>query len=228
MTVTLGFSKATFAFLRGLAENNEKAWFEAHRGEYESEVREPFVEALEAAAEATAGGPWELHGGRETMFRINRDVRFAKDKSPYKTAVGGLLTPSGDKRENAGVAYLHLADGGGFVACGYHQLSPSRLAPIRDQIIERADEFTRVLAGLTERGRALSDDDTLRAMPRGYSQYADHEHSEHLRRRSFMVLQNMAQKDWISGDVVDKTRALVADSAALVAFVARADRTGAA
>jgi len=222
MTATLGFSKDTFAFLRGLAENNEKVWFEAHRDEYESQVREPFVGALEAAAEATAGGPWELHGGRETMFRINRDVRFSKDKSPYKTAVGGLLTPTGDKRENAGVAYLHLADGGGFVACGYHQLSPSRLAPIRDQIIERADEFTHVLAGLTERGRALSDDDSLRAMPRGYSAYVDHEHANHLRRRSFMLLQNVSQKDWVNGDIIDTVRCLVADSADLVAFVAEA------
>lgn len=228
MTATLGFSKATFTFLRGLAENNEKAWFDAHRDEYERHVRDPFIEALEAAADATAGGPLELHGGRATMFRINRDVRFSTDKSPYKTAAGGLLTPTGNKRENAGVAYLHLADGGGFLACGYHQLSPTRLAPIRDQIIERADDFTAVLDELADRRRTLSDDDVLRAMPRGYSQYADHQHSEHLRRRSFMVLQNVTQKDWITGDVVDKTRALVADSAGLVAFIARADRAGAA
>jgi uncharacterized protein (TIGR02453 family) len=222
MTETLGFSKATFTFLRGLAENNEKAWFDSHRDDYECHVREPFVEALEVCADATVGGPWELHGGRQTMFRINRDVRFAKDKSPYKTSVGGLLTPTGDKRENAGVAYLHLADGGGFVACGYHQLAPARLAPIRDQIIERSDEFTAVLARLAARGRALSDDDSLRTMPRGYSEYADHEHAEHLRLRSFMLSQNVTQKDWISGDVADKVVALVADSAELVAFVARA------
>lgn len=224
MSETLGFSKATFTFLRGLAENNEKAWFEAHRDEYESQVREPFVEALEACADATVGGPWELHGGRETMFRINRDVRFAKDKSPYKTSVGGLLTPTGDKHENAGVAYLHLADGGGFLACGYHQLTPARLAPIRDQIIERADEFSAVLDGLADRRRALSDGDSLRSMPRGYSEYADHEHAEHLRRRSFMVSQNVTQKDWVTGDVVGQIAALVADSAELVAFLRAADR----
>ncbi|MCB0949004.1 MAG: DUF2461 domain-containing protein [Mycobacterium sp.] len=224
MTATLGFSTATFTFLRGLAENNDKAWFDARRDDYERHVRGPFVEALEAAADATVGGPWELHGGRETMFRINRDVRFSKDKSPYKTAVGGLLTPTGDKRDNAGVAYLHLADGGGFLACGHHQLSPARLAPVRDQIIERAAEFTAVVDGLADRHRALSDDDSLRAMPRGYSEYAGHEHAEHLRRRSFMVMQNVTQKDWISGDVVAKAAALIADSAELVAFVARADR----
>ena len=219
----LGFSESTFTFLRGLTEHNEKTWFDAHRDEYERHVREPFIETLEAAADATVGGPWELHGGRETMFRINRDVRFTKDKSPYKTSVGGLLTPGGDKRENAGVAYLHLAAGGGFIACGYHQLSPARLAPIRDRIIERADEFTAVLKGLTGRRRALSGDDALRAMPRGYSEYAGHEHAEYLRLRSFMVMQNVAQKDWLTGAVVDQTAALVADSAELVAFVARAE-----
>jgi len=79
-----------------------------------------------------------------------------------------------------------------------------------------------VLARLAARGRALSDDDSLRTMPRGYSEYADHEHAEHLRLRSFMLSQNVTQKDWISGDVADKVVALVADSAELVAFVARA------
>jgi uncharacterized protein (TIGR02453 family) len=224
MTATLGFSRATFSFLRDLAAHNDKVWFEAHRREYEQHVRQPFIEALEASADATAGGPWELHGGRETMFRINRDVRFAKDKSPYKTAAGGLLTPTGNKRENSGVAYLHLAAGGGFLACGYYQLTPTRLTHIRDQIIDDADEFTAVLDGLAEHRRTLSDDNVLRAMPRGYSGHADHEHAEHLRRRSFMVSQNLTQKDWLTGDVVDKVAALVADCADLLAFITRATR----
>lgn len=223
MTEKLGFSKATFSFLRGLAANNEKSWFDAHRDEYERHVREPFIGTLEAAAEATVGGPLELHGGRQTMFRINRDVRFSRDKSPYKTAVGGLLTPTGDKRENAGVAYLHLAVGGGFLACGFHQLSPAQLAPIRDRIVKRAAEFTAVLAGLADRDRLLSDDDSLRAMPRGYSDYADHEHAHYLRCKSFMLMQNLSQKDWLTGGVVDQTAVLVSDSAELIAFVACAE-----
>ncbi|MGH3638368.1 MAG: DUF2461 domain-containing protein [Mycobacterium sp.] len=223
MSETLGFSRATFSFLRGLKENNEKAWFDAHRDDYERDVREPFAAALEAAADATVGGPWELHGGRETMFRINRDVRFAKDKSPYKTNVGGLLTPNGAKGESSGVAYLHLEDGGGFVACGYYQLTPTRLVGIRDRIIEDADEFDAVLDGLADRGRTLSEEDSLRTMPRGYSEYAGHRHAKHLRRRSFMVSQNLTQKDWLTGDLVDKAAALVADGADLVAFVKKAD-----
>jgi uncharacterized protein (TIGR02453 family) len=224
MTETLGFSRDTFSFLRGLKENNEKAWFDAHRDDYARDVREPFAAALEAAADATVGGPWELHGGRETMFRINRDVRFAKDKSPYKTNVGGLLTPTGAKGESSGVAYLHLEDGGGFVACGYYQLTPTRLLGVRDRIIEDADEFDAVLDGLAERGRTLSEEDSLRAMPRGYSEYAGHRHAKHLRRRSFMVSQKLTQKDWLTGDLVDKAAAVVADGADLVAFIHRADQ----
>ena len=220
----LGFSRASFSFLRGLADNNNKVWFDAHRAEYEQHVREPFVEALEAAADATAGGPWELHGGRETMFRINRDVRFAKDKSPYKTSAGGLLTPSGDKRSNAGVAYLHLDSSGGFIACGYHQLSPTDLAPVRDRILQDADVFSVVLDGLATCGRKLSDDDSLRAMPRGYTQHADHRHAQHLRRRSFIVTENLTQKDWQSGAVIDKVAALSSDCAPLIAFVNASSR----
>ena len=223
MTETLGFSRATFSFLRGLAEHNEKAWFDAHRDDYERHVREPFAAALEAAADATVGGPWELHGGRETMFRINRDVRFAKDKSPYKTNVGGLLTPDGGKGDGAGVGYLHLQDGGGFVACGYYQLTPTRLLGIRERILEDADEFDGILAGLAERGRSLSDEDMLRAMPRGFAEHADHRHARQLRRRSFMVSQNLTQKDWLTGDVIAKAAAVVADGSDLVAFIRKAD-----
>jgi uncharacterized protein (TIGR02453 family) len=223
MTETPAFSRATFAFLRGLAENNEKAWFDAHRDDYERHVREPFAAALEAAADATVGGPWELHGGRETMFRINRDVRFAKDKSPYKTNVGGLLTRDGSKGESAGVGYLHLEDGGGFVACGYYQLTPTRLIAIRDRIIEDAEDFDLVLDGLAGRGRTLSDEDSLRSMPRGYDHYARHRHAGHLRRRSFMVSQNLTRQDWLSGDLVGKAATVIADGAALAAFIRQAE-----
>ena len=222
------FGPGLVTFLTELRANNKRSWFQDNAERYESDVREPafafireFRGPLAKVSKHFVAEDRKVGGA---LMRIHRDVRFSKDKSPYKTAVGGLLTPTGDKRDNAGVAYLHLADGGGFLACGHHQLSPARLAPVRDKIIERAAEFTAVVDGLADRHRALSDDDSLRAMPRGYSEYAGHEHAEHLRRRSFMVMQNVTQKDWISGDVVAKAAALIADSAELVAFVARADR----
>jgi uncharacterized protein (TIGR02453 family) len=84
-----GFRPAAFRFLRDLERNNAKAWFEAHRDVYEREVREPMrrlVEALDAALGSIA--PEIVGDPRRSMFRIHRDVRFSRDKSPYKTNAG--------------------------------------------------------------------------------------------------------------------------------------------
>lgn len=220
--IELGIGPRTFRFLRGLAAHNDKVWFDAHRTDYEEHVREPFVVALEACAAATVRGPWPLSGGKPTMFRINRDVRFATDKSPYKTAVGGLLTPDGSKSAGAGVGYLHLAAGGGFVACGHYQLSPARLGPVRDAILEHDDDFAAVLDDLGARGRSMDTDDDLSAMPRGYSEHTGHRHAAMLRHRSFIVTQPLTERDWQQGDVVAALASLVADCAELVRFVGRA------
>ena len=80
------FTTATMRFLRGLARNNRKAWFEAHRADYEALVKAPMRELIEEMDVRFARFAPELVGDpRRSMFRIYRDIRFSKDKSPYKT-----------------------------------------------------------------------------------------------------------------------------------------------
>ena len=80
------FTKRALSFFRGLARHNEKPWFEAHRDEYETEVRGPMRDLIEDLDARFGEFAPEIGGDpKRSMFRINRDIRFSKDKSPYKT-----------------------------------------------------------------------------------------------------------------------------------------------
>src|SRR5579885_1530081 len=94
-----GFSKETFKFLRGLKKNNTKAWFEAHRADYEQHLREPSKDLAEAMGAYFREHDMPITGNAKiSLFRINRDIRFSKDKSPYKTHVG-LSFPLNDTKK---------------------------------------------------------------------------------------------------------------------------------
>ncbi len=178
------FTRKSFDLLEGLAENNEKTWYDEHRDDFEAYVREPFAEVLELASDRLSEIATPLSGSARTMFRQNRDVRFSKDKSPYSTQVSGVLTPSGTKAEKEGLIYLQLDSSGGMTACGFYKLKAAELAPIRDRIIEKSKVFSSVLQDLESAGLSFSDEDKLKSMPRGYEQHDEHEHVEYLKLKS--------------------------------------------
>ncbi|MEM8553029.1 MAG: DUF2461 domain-containing protein [Pseudomonadota bacterium] len=213
-----GFTQDSFKFLAGLKSNNDRDWFNDNKSVFTTKLEAPFAELLEALSDRLSDALQPLRGGKSTMFRMNRDVRFSNDKSPYKTAVSGLLTPSGKKAEANGVCYVHLDATGGFSAVGYYSLSPKQLGPMRDAIIDRADEFDDVMAKLKRAKRRLSDDDMLSAMPRGFSQHADHRHADALKLKSLMIVETLPKSAWLSGDVVDRIEKLARDGMPLLTF----------
>lgn len=118
-----GFPRATFDWFAGLAADNSKAWFTAHRDTYEQDVRG----ALEELIEQLAG---EL-GGRVKLFRQHRDVRFSADKSPYKTTTYGLIL---DRPGGLASLYAQLSATGFFAGTGYHLLASDQLDRFRAAI----------------------------------------------------------------------------------------------
>src|SRR5919206_3443790 len=114
------FSKRSLTFFRQLARHNAKAWFEAHRDEYENEVRAPMRELIEELDVRFASFAPEIGGDpKRSMFRINRDIRFSKDKSPYKTHAacwfhhrGASRRVGADANEGSAGFYFHLQPGG--------------------------------------------------------------------------------------------------------------------
>ena len=164
-------------FFRGLELDNSRRYFEAHRDQYETEVRGP-MEAL-AAELSPVLGPVKL-------FRINRDVRFSADKSPYKTNVAAVV----------GRLYIHLDARDFFVATGAHMPDNAWLARYREAVAGPAGaDLERTVERL--RGAGLNvGGNPLKTAPRGYP--ADHPRIEMLRWREVGTGRSFGLEPWIA------------------------------
>lgn len=197
-----GFSQESFEFLQNLAANNTSEWFQANRKAYETHLRKPFIALLEGLTLRLADAPVPLIGTAKTMFRINRDVRFSKDKTPYNTQVSGVLTASGAKSQNSGVVYLMIGQGGGMMAAGWHNLKAGDLAPFREAMVADAKSFSDMKEALKDNGLALETSNSLARMPRGFEYAEDHEHAEAIRLKSLLIQQDLKRADWTSDRII--------------------------
>jgi uncharacterized protein (TIGR02453 family) len=185
------FSPKSFAFLRGLARHNERAWFQAHKADYEAHVRGPFLRllgdlqpALAALSPHYRADPRPMGG---SLFRIHRDTRFANDKSPYKGWQGARLFHARRREVPAPSFYVHLEPGGSFIGAGlWHPETPTQ-RKVRQFIHDNPGAWARAAHAPPFRRRfELGDDDMLVRMPAGYP--ADSAFAEDLRRRNFVAL----------------------------------------
>jgi uncharacterized protein (TIGR02453 family) len=170
-----GFPRETFSWFDGLADDNSKSYFTAHRETYDGAVRGALESLLEQLAD-------EL-GGHVKMFRQHRDVRFSADKSPYKTTTYGLIV---ERPHSVAALYAQLSSTGLFAGTGYHLLAADQLARFRDAIADDAtgpglDEAMAAAeaAGLETFGEAL------KTAPRGYAR--DHPRVHLLRHKALVA-----------------------------------------
>jgi len=185
------FSPAALRFFRQLAAHNDKTWFEAHRSEYEQEVREPMRELIEDLNARMARFAPEIGGDpKRSMFRINRDIRFSKDKSPYKTNagcwfhhVGATPKVGSDANEGSAGFYFHLQPGKSFVGAGLWMPPRPQLNKLREAIDDDPDAFIRMTRALPQRFNGVRDENALKRIPRGYAE--DHPAAKWLRFQSF-------------------------------------------
>ncbi|MEL6913789.1 MAG: DUF2461 domain-containing protein [Pseudomonadota bacterium] len=215
-------SERAFELLEELEANNAKAWYDAHKADFEATVRAPFAAILEAVTARLAGSIAPLIGSNKTMFRQNRDVRFSKDKSPYKTNVSGLLTPTGTKSEMAGILYLHLDKTGGFMATGFYQFPTAKLGLIRDRIVGNPTRFQTMLDSLAEHDLALDMSSSLTRMPKGYAAHEDHPHAAYIKLKNFLVVAPLARTAWTRGTVEEDATHMALASADFLGFCATA------
>lgn len=186
------FTKRALGFFRGLARHNEKTWFEAHRDEYETEVRGPMRDLIEDLDTRFADFAPEIGGDpKRSMFRINRDIRFSKDKSPYKTHAACWFHHINAARNvgsetDAGSAgyYFHLEPGGrSMIGAGIWRPPRPQLKKLRDAIAKDPRGFERMARSMPSRFGGLDDEGALKRMPRGYAD--DHPAAKWLRFQSF-------------------------------------------
>jgi len=194
---TRHFTPGLFAFLRDLAEHNDRAWFKANQDRYEETVRRPALAFVEDLAEPLLGlsrhftaDPRPLGG---SLFRIQRDTRFSKDKTPYKTHTGMHFRHVATREDvHAPGFYLHLEPGNCFAALGLWQPATPHAQAIRTAMVERPDAWKRA----TRRppfstAYALGEGDLLVRPPAGFP--ADHPLVDDLRRRDFTAMARLTQ-----------------------------------
>lgn len=189
------FTAATLRFFQGLRRNNVKSWFEAHRTEYEYQVRDPMRALIEEMDLRLARIAPEITGDpKRSMFRIYRDIRFSKDKSPYKThAACWFHHQDADRRvgseaEGGGAGfYFHIAPRNSFVGGGMWMPPRPVLNKIRDAIAEDPKRFERVVRAprLVRRFKGLSDEAVLKRVPRGFAE--EHPAARWLKYQSFVT-----------------------------------------
>lgn len=211
-------SDTSFDLLAQLAQNNTKDWYDVHKADIKTHCLTPFGEMLEHVSNRLIDSPLPLEGSVKTMFRMNRDVRFSKDKSPYKTSVSGLLTPNGTKVEMAGMVYVELNAEGGWVAGGFYRLPTAQLGMIRQRIVDKTVAFQALLDGLADAGTELADIDLLTRLPKGFSEYEDHPNAEDIKRKSFIVRADITKKAWLDGDVTGIIAGLARQAVPLIQF----------
>lgn len=180
-----GFTKKTASFFRRLAKNNTKEWFDAHKAEYEEHVLEPsrlFVLTMGDKLSKIAPKIVAEPKVNKSLFRIHRDTRFSKDKSPYKTHLGIWMWEGPLKRmENSGF-YFHLEPGNMMLGVGIYMFPKEHLVAYRDSVVhpQHGAALSRVINSMDKAGYPVGGQH-YKMTPRGY----DKEH-----KRAPLLLHN--------------------------------------
>jgi uncharacterized protein (TIGR02453 family) len=190
------FDAETFAFLRDLRRHNDREWFTANKERYEQSVKEPFLQfisdvgpELRKVSRNLVADPRPVGG---SLFRIYRDVRFSKDKSPYKTHAGAHFALGGGVHGPG--YYLHLEPEECFVAGGMWMPDPADLQRIRERIAERPSDWKKARGGLNPA------EDALKRPPRGFD--PDDPMIEDIKRKSFTASVPLTDKQMQRSDLV--------------------------
>ena len=188
---------STLSFLKNLKKNNNKPWFDAHRPAYESAKKdfEQFVQRIIDKQGKKDASIKDLTP-KECMFRINRDVRFSKDKSPYKTNLGAFIVRGGKKSPLAGY-YFHCSPGEAFVGGGLWMPMPADLKKVRQEIDYCFDEFKKIVSAKKFR-TVYGDIDrsaeyTLSRLPKDFEKGNPAE--EYLKLKSYVTTRHISDKD---------------------------------
>lgn len=198
---------ATIKFLKDLKKNNNKPWFDMHRKQYET-AKEDFAQFVQLLIDKQGKTDQSIASlkAKECMFRINRDIRFSKDKSPYKTNFGASINKGGKKAMVAGY-YFHLEPGQSFAGGGMYMPMPDDLRKVRQEIDYNWDVFKKIIGSKkfkTVYGELdRSEEYMLSRVPKGYE--ADNPAADYLRLKSFIAFVPLTDTDLTSKTLLKKT-----------------------
>lgn len=213
----------TLKFLTQLKKNNNKPWFDAHRAQYEA-ARIDFSNFIQLLIEALQKSDTTITGltSRDCLFRINRDIRFSKDKTPYKSNFGASIKRGGRKSGFAGY-YFHLEPGASFIGGGLWMPEAPALKNMRQEIDYNWEEFQGILEEKSFK-KIYGDlykggDVSLSTMPKGYEK--DNPAAGYLRLKSFIAETRIEDEELTKGSLHKKTLAAFEALQPLLNFINR-------
>src|SRR6266849_4338954 len=181
------FTRELFKFLNELCTHNNRDWFQKNKGRYETDVRDPFLQfiadlvpGLHKINPHVVADPSPVRG---SMMRIYRDIRFSKDKSPYKTSAAAHFWHEKGKEGATPAYYLHLEPGGSLIGAGIWRPEPGAQKKIRDAIVADSKRWQRVTSAADFRSSCGMAGESLKRPPAGYA--AAHPLIEDIKRKDF-------------------------------------------
>ncbi|WP_038028772.1 DUF2461 domain-containing protein [Thermonema rossianum] len=193
----------TLAFLQGIGQNNNREWMQAHRQAYER-AKQNFSEFVEAFIQSTMHlhRQENLHAAR-CIFRLARDTRFSKDKSPYKTNFGAFIAPEGRKSGWAGF-YLHIEPAASFVAAGLYAPATAQQKAVRQEIYYEAEKLLSILQQSTfARYFPEVEGQKLRRLPKEYADAPEALHTL-LRHKQWIVRKQCSDEEVLAPDFMNR------------------------
>ena len=206
MTPNQRITPELFQFFRELKVNNNREWFQANKNRYQTQVLEPLLQFIsdfglrlpEISPRYVADA--SRRGG--SLFRLNRDIRFSKDKSPYKTAAGIQFRHESGKDVHAPGFYLHLEPGGVFAGLGIWQPDTRTLNQIRDTVVEKPGHWQQIIGAESFKATFTLEGESLQRAPKGYD--PNHPLIEDLRRKDFIASTPFTEVDACAPDFIDR------------------------
>lgn len=213
-----------FAFLKDLQKNNDRDWFEANKDRFENDLRGPLLAFIDAFAEPLYKISPHLRADARksggSLFRIFRDVRFSKDKSPYKTNAGVHFRHERAKDAHAPGFYLHLDPKECFLGAGIWHPEKDALVQIRQAILDRPEAWKKATGGAAFRKRFTLDGESYKRPPAGVDK--DHPLLADLLRKDFIAVADLTQAEACAADFPKKLAAAWKTTSPLMAFLAGA------
>ena len=218
------FQPALFRFLAELAQNNDREWFQENKDRYEKDLKGPALRfVVDFAPRLQRISPHFLADPRPTggaLFRIYRDVRFSRDKSPYKTHCGLYFPHERWKDVHMPGFYLHCEPRRSFVGMGSWHPDNATLKKIRDRVANDPESWRRAVSGTAFREMFTVAGESLKRPPRGYD--PDHPLIDVIKRKDFTCLAPLTQKQITSPGFLDEFTRRCRVGAPLVEFICAA------
>jgi uncharacterized protein (TIGR02453 family) len=224
MTQSPQFTPETFSFLRELSENNDREWFLRNKRRYEAEVRDPMLALItmlgphfrKTSPYLTASA--KPNGG--SMLRIYRDIRFSKDKSPFKTNIAAQFFHSAGKNEQAPGFYLHIGPGESFFGAGLWHPDPEKRNRVAAAIVAQPEDWRAATRSKQFRSHWTVSGESMKRMPRGFD--PAHEFASDLALRDFVATMNFSDKQILDARFSENLQKVITSAAPFMKFLTHA------